>query len=154
MKVAGADVLTDHLGIYLRSGGVEGHLVDLRALGGYLIQANCLIRHVGRKSGKTYTTPLIYGALGGEIVLCGSKGGADSHPAWYLNLCARPEVEFQIATQAYRGSWREPEGQERERVWRFMGETFPPYLKYQSSTKRTLPLVMLSPVEEIAVFSL
>ena len=152
-RAAAANVLVDHLGTYLRSGGTAGHLMDLRALGGYQLQANCLIRYTGRKSGKPYVTPLIYGALAGEVVLCGSKGGADSHPAWYLNLTANPQVEFQIATQAYRGTWREPEGEERARVWDFMVDTFPPYATYQSSTKRTLPLIMLKPTEAISAFS-
>ena len=36
---------------------------------------HCLIKYVGRKSGQTYIKPLIYGNVGGEIVIVASKGG-------------------------------------------------------------------------------
>ena len=61
-------------------------------------------------------------------------------------------MRFQIATQAYRASWREPAGVEREKVWEFMQGIFPPYTKYQASTQRVLPLVMLRPIEPVEIF--
>ncbi len=137
---------------YLRSGGAIGHLADLSAVGGRAIGAHCLVKYVGRKSGKTFITPLCYGLVAGEIVIVASKGGADHHPDWYLNLIARPEVEFQVATQAWRGSWREPEGAERQKVWDHMVDNFPFYAKYQTSTSRAIPLVMMTAAEEIPVF--
>jgi deazaflavin-dependent oxidoreductase (nitroreductase family) len=86
------------------------------------------------------------------VVIVASKGGADHHPAWYLNLHDSPTVEFQIATQAFRATWREPEGDERDKVWSFVVDNFPPYAAYQASTERQIPLVMLKAVEPIAVF--
>ena len=77
-------------------------------------------------------------------MIVASKGGADQHPAWYLNIKGRKELCFQIATQAFRGTWREPQGAERAKVWEFIVGIFPPYLKYQASTCREIPLVMLS----------
>jgi deazaflavin-dependent oxidoreductase (nitroreductase family) len=146
------DWKTAHLDMYLRSKGAEGHIMDLRDIGGHRFTTNCLIRYVGRKSGKTIITPLIYGDMSGAVVICASKGGADHHPAWYLNLVAGKEVCFQIATQAYRATWREPAGAEREKVWEFMQGVFPPYTAYQASTKRQLPLVMMSPIEPVEIF--
>src|SRR3712207_7316285 len=55
----------------------------------------------------------------------------------YLNLRAAPELDFQVATQAFRATWREPEGEERHKVWDFMARAFPPYLKYQKDRKST-----------------
>lgn len=147
------DWKTKHLDMYLESGGAEGHIMDLRDIGGHRFTTNALIRYVGRKSGNTIITPLIYGDMGGEVVICASKGGADEHPAWYLNIRASKEIAFQVATQAYRATWREPEiGAERAKVWEFMQGVFPPYTAYQASTKRRLPLVMLAAVEPIDVF--
>jgi len=142
----------DHLGVYLRSGGAEGHIVDVSDIGGHKFTTTLLLRVAGRKSGKTRTNPLIYGDMGGEVVIVASKGGADHHPAWYLNIKDSKELCFQIATQAFRGTWREPQGAERAEVWDFMVGIFPPYKQYQASTRREIPLVMLGAVEPIDRF--
>jgi len=49
-------------------------------------------------------------------VIVASKGGAHEHPAWYLNIAASSTLEVQVATQAFRATWREPEPSERQRV--------------------------------------
>jgi deazaflavin-dependent oxidoreductase (nitroreductase family) len=146
------DFMTEHREAYLRSGGAQGHILDISAVGGHSFTTHCMIKYTGRKSGKTFITPLIYGDIGGEVVIVASKGGADEHPAWYLNIRDSDHVEFQIATQAFRGTWREPEGEEREKVWRFMVDAFPSYATYQASTERRIPLVMMKAVEPIPVF--
>lgn len=153
IRDARKDWVVDHRETYLRSGGARGHIMDLTAVGGHPFTTHCLIKYRGRKSGKTFITPLCYGDIGGEVVIVGSKGGADHHPDWYLNLRQADQVEFQIATQAFRGTWREPEGAEREKVWNFIIDNFPPYATYQASTERQLPLVMMKAVEEIEVFN-
>lgn len=146
------DWVAEHRLSYLRSGGVEGHIMDITAVGGRSFATHCLIKYIGRKSGKVFITPLCYADIGGELVICASKGGADHHPEWYLNLIARPEVEFQIATQAFRGTWREPEDSEREKIWNFFIDCHPFYANYQASTERLLPLVLMKAVEPIPVF--
>lgn len=143
----------EHLDMYLSSGGAQGHIMDITAVGGHAFTTHCLIRFKGRKSGKTLITPLIYGDMGGEVVIVGSKGGADEHPNWYLNVISNPEVDFQIATQAFRATWRQPTGDERAKVWDFMTGIFPSYKDYQASTSREIPLVMMKAVEPIAVFT-
>ncbi len=136
----------EHLSLYLGSGGAQGHIVDVSDIGGHKFTTTLLLQYVGRKSGKTMITPLIYGDIGGEVVIVASKGGADHHPAWYLNVADSKELSFQIATQAFRASWREPKGAERAKVWDFMVGVFPPYKTYQASTQREIPLVMMSPI--------
>jgi deazaflavin-dependent oxidoreductase (nitroreductase family) len=138
--------------MYLRSGGTQGHIMDITAVGGHAFATHCMIKYRGRKSRKTFITALCYGDIGGEVVICASKGGADDHPDWYLNLVASKEVEFQVATQAFRATWREPEGAEREKIWGFMQDNFPFYTTYQASTKRVLPLVMMKAIEPIPAF--
>jgi deazaflavin-dependent oxidoreductase (nitroreductase family) len=108
---------------------------------------------VGRKSAKVHVRPLIYGIVGGEIVIVASKGGADTHPGWYLNVLASDTIGVQIATQAFEATWREPESEERHQVWAYMAHLYPPYLTYQQSTSRQIPLVMLTPVRPTDVFS-
>ena len=153
IRDARKDWMTQHREMYLRSGGAEGHIMDLTAVGAHTFGTHCLIKYRGRKSGKIFITPLCYGDIGGEVVIVASKGGADNHPAWYLNIRDMAEIEFQIATQAFRATWREPEGAEREKVWNFMVDCYPFYANYQASTERQLPLVMMKPVEAIDVFT-
>ena len=146
------DWVAEHREMYLASGGTEGHIMDIRPVGGPYLGTHLLIRYRGRKSGKTFITGLCYGAIGGEAVVVGSKGGADTHPEWYLNIKAAETIDFQIATQAFRATWREPAGTEREAVWDFMVKCFPFYAQYQASTERQLPLIMMQAVEPIEVF--
>ena len=152
MFESGAQWLKQHRETYLRSGGAEGHIIDLSANGGRPFATHCLLRYVGRKSGKTYINPVLYGVFGGEIVVVGSKAGADHHPSWFVNITARDGVDFQIATQAFRGTWRQAEGEERARIWNFMLGNHPPFADYQKSTSRQIPILLLKASEQIPVF--
>lgn len=146
------DWITEHREMYLQSGGAKGHIMDVTEVGGRNFATHCMIKYTGRKSGKVFITPLCYASIGGEVVICASKGGADEHPAWYLNVRETELVDFQVATQAFRGTWREPVGDEREKIWNFMVECHPFYANYQVTTDRVIPIVMLKAVEEIPVF--
>jgi deazaflavin-dependent oxidoreductase (nitroreductase family) len=141
-----------HLHRYLQSGGTEGHFYDFGPINDEGYQPICLIKHVGRKTGRTLILPLIYGIVAGEIVIVASKGGSPTHPAWYLNVAAAGEVEVQVATQAFRATWREPAEAERQRIWDQMVAIYPPYAKYQESTDRLIPLVLMKPIAAISVF--
>jgi deazaflavin-dependent oxidoreductase (nitroreductase family) len=143
----------EHRKLYLRSGGTRGHIMDLTGAGGHAFGTNCLIRYKGRKSGKTMIQGLSYADIGGEVVICASKGGADDSPHWYHNILASETVDFQIATQAFRADWREPAGAEREKVWAFMVDCHPFYAVYQTRTARIIPLVMMKAIEPVPVFS-
>lgn len=153
MFASGMAWLEQHRQSYLRSGGAEGHIIDLSSNGGRAFATHCLLRYVGRKSGKTYINPVLYGVFGGEVVVVASKGGADHHPAWYLNVTAGNNVEFQIATQAFSGIWRQPEGEERDGIWDFMVGLHPPFASYQRSTSRRIPIALLTATGQLPVFT-
>ncbi len=89
------DWMTEHLAMYLESGGARGHIVDLSSVGGRELTTHCLIKYTGRKSGKSYVKPLIYGNVGGEVVVVASKGGrrhppgvVSEHPGQRDHRCA------------------------------------------------------------------
>jgi deazaflavin-dependent oxidoreductase (nitroreductase family) len=142
----------EHHRLYMSTGGARGHIMDVTDIGGHRFTTMLLLRTVGRKSGQSRITPLIYGDIGGEVVVVGSKGGAPTHPAWYLNIKDSETVDFQVATEAFRATWREPAGDERAAVWAFMEKVFPPYADYQAGTDRQIPLIMLSAKEPIEAF--
>jgi deazaflavin-dependent oxidoreductase (nitroreductase family) len=153
IRAARTDWASEHLQTYLTSGGTKGHILDLSSVGGHEITTHCLIKCVGRRSGTVYVKPLIYGNVGGEIVIVASKGGADDHPKWYLNIRESETIGVQIATQAFEASWREPEYEERHQVWSYMTHLYPPYLGYQTLTTRRIPVVMLKAIRPIEVFT-
>jgi proline iminopeptidase len=126
----------EHLQRYLETDGEEGH----DWLKGSTI---LLLTTRGRKTGKQHTMPLIYGLDGDNPVIVASKGGADEHPGWYLNLSKTPDVEVQIRGERFRARARTAEGAERERLWRLMNEIWPDYDKYQQKTEREIPVVVL-----------
>ena len=104
----------------------------------------CLVlTTTGRRSGEKRTSPLFYGTAGDAYVLIGSKGGADTHPAWYLNLRANPTAEVQVGREQFTVRAREATGKEREQLFEQMAQMAPPYRDYQRKTKRELPVVVL-----------
>lgn len=144
---------SNHRAMYIASGGTKGHVMDCAFLGGYRFQPQVLIRVQGRKSGRTVITPLGYARFGGEVLVGASLGGADHHPQWYLNLSAGSPLAFQIATQAFNATWREPEGEELVRAWAAIQDQNPPFREYPNATARKIPLVLMQALDEIEVFT-
>ncbi len=145
--VVGAPGWTEtHLAAYLKTDGAEGWLVEFPIPGGP-VEIPCLIlKTTGRRSGEAKMIPLIYGEDAGRFVIIASKGGAQEHPAWYLNLDAKPEVEFQVKDKKYRGLARTVQDpDERKRLYAMMGAMFSPYIDYQAMTEREIPVVVLEP---------
>lgn len=102
-----------------------------------------ILTFTGRKSGKEYSTPLIFGRDGENHVVVASQGGRPKHPDWYLNLVVHPEVGVQVKADKFRARARTAEGEERERLWRQMNEIWPHYDEYQAKTERVIPVVVL-----------
>lgn len=138
------DWIGDHLKTYRDSGGREGHLFDARFAGGGAAVPTLLLTTRGRHSGALHTMPLIYGEVGREYVIIGSKGGALTQPAWYHNLCAEPRVELQVATDIFAATARTATGAERAQLWQHMVALYPPFADYQAKTTREIPVVVLS----------
>lgn len=138
-----------HIELYLKTDGAEGHEVDFGRPGEPLVHC-LLLQTTGRKSHAAKTTPLIYGKDGNAFVIVASRGGAPTHPAWFLNLRDQPEVRFQVGNKKYRGTARIAAGAERTRLYQMMTGLFPPYRDYQAKTTREIPVVVLEPKEELA----
>ena len=137
--------VADHVRNYIASGGTEGHIVDFTDIGGYPFSPTLLLRTKGRKSGETRITAVNYGLIDGGVAIIASKGGSDTHPAWYLNMQGHDTVDFQIGTQAFRARWRELEGDERADVWAYMEWVYRPFRDYQAQAQRVIPLLFLQP---------
>jgi F420H(2)-dependent quinone reductase len=104
-----------------------------------------LLNTVGRKSGKKRSTPLLYVMDGDDFVIIASKGGTPTHPAWYLNLMANPDVTVEVGDREVRVRAEEVSGGEKTRLWQKMVEMYPTYDDYQTKTEREIPLLVLHP---------
>jgi len=122
--------------LYRRSGGRLGNKVKGAPV--------LLLDHVGRKSGKPRTTPLLYLEHGADLVIVGSRGGSDAMPAWFLNLMANPATTVQVGSERRSVEAREAGEEERQSLWPRLVEMYPEYDAYQRRTDRRIPVVILS----------
>lgn len=125
----------EHIRRYRETDGEVGYLWN---------GAPCLIlTTTGRRTGEPRDTALICNFDGDRPVIVASRGGAPTHPQWYLNLAANPHVQVQVKGERFAARARTVEGAERERLWALMCEVWPNYEQYQSRTSRVIPVVVL-----------
>jgi deazaflavin-dependent oxidoreductase (nitroreductase family) len=86
----------------------------------------------------------MYQQDGDGWVVIASNGGSDRHPAWWLNLRARPEGTVQIGSETFPVAAARTSGAERERLWRKMVDAYPGYDAYLTKTRRKMPVVLLT----------
>src|SRR5581483_2932998 len=122
----------EHVRRYIETDGAEGHdWQDTVVL---------LLSTKGRRSGEWRTTPLIYQPYGDAFLVVASKGGAEEHPLWYLNLTADPEVKVQVKGDKFTARARTATPEEKLDMWRTMTKTWPAYDDYQKKTPREIPV--------------
>ncbi len=138
--------IEEHVRLYLEDPD-QAHYWDSTPFGGPGILPTLLLITTGRKSGQTRMLPLIYGKAGDAYVIVASKGGAPSHPAWYLNLADQPVCQIQVGRDRSDVKARTSSGDEREKLWPLMTDIYPPYDDYQAiSEGRQIPVVVLDPI--------
>ena len=125
----------EHVRRYLQTDGAEGH--DWQGT------TVLILTTTGRRSGEARSTPLIYGKRGDDHVVVASKGGAEEHPDWYLNLAAQPDVTVQVRGDRFKARAHAATAEEKPGLWRMMTERWPAYDEYQRKTKREIPVVVL-----------
>src|SRR6204780_2337378 len=139
------DWISDHLARYLATDGADGYLWDASLGGGQGLIPTLLLTTVGRRSGRALTMPLIFGRSGPDYVVVASKGGAPTHPAWYLNLQSNPEVRVQVKGEKFAAHAHTADPAERATLWPLMVQIYGPYALYQTKTDRQIPVVVLKP---------
>ncbi len=102
---------------------------------------------IGRKSGQPRSVMLTSPWQEGDtVVIVASRGGDDTHPAWFLNLEADPQVEVSL-----KGGPKQPmlatvaDADERARLWPLLTKDHKNYAGYQTKTDREIPVVLLEP---------
>jgi deazaflavin-dependent oxidoreductase (nitroreductase family) len=125
----------EHVKRYLETDGAEGHEWQGTSV--------LILTTTGRRSGEERSTPLIYGKHGDDYLVVASKGGAEDHPAWYLNLSDQPEVTVQVRGDRFKAHARDASPDEKPELWAIMTGQWPAYDEYQQKTSREIPVVVL-----------
>ena len=105
-----------------------------------------LVHHRGRSSGKEYVNPMVYlpdEAAPDTIYVFASKGGAPTHPDWYRNLVAHPDVTVEVTGDTYPAKAVPLPGEERDRVFASIAERYPFFADHQAKVARRIPVVAL-----------
>lgn len=105
-----------------------------------------LLTTTGAKSGQPRIAPLIYVTDGDRMVIMASKGGAPTHPDWYHNIVANPEVTVEVGTEAFPARAEIAAEPERTRLVDAVAEIWPPLRQYEQNTERTMPVITLTRV--------
>ena len=114
-------------------------------VGGYFKGSTLLLLHTtGAKSGLPRLNPLVCRKDGDDLVIIASKAGAPSHPDWYYNLKAHPNVEVEYGAEKF---WvvativNEPE---RSQLYAKAAAELREYAEYEQKTTRVIPVVKLA----------
>ena len=133
-----ADYVREQVETYERTGGAEGNTMRGRPI--------VILTTIGAKTGKIRKTPLMRVEHDGKYAVVASKGGAPTHPVWYHNIKAHPEVKLQDGPTPQDMIAHEATGEEKKEWWERAVAAWPDYAEYQKKTDREIPLFVLEPV--------
>ncbi len=121
----------------------------MRATGGRLGMGigmpTALLETRGAKSGAVRRNVVIYFHDGDRVTIVASKLGYPTHPGWFHNLQADPDVTF--GGLPMRATVVGDEA-ERRRLWGLADRVFAPYAAYRreaAKANRTIPIVQFTP---------
>ena len=103
-----------------------------------------LLTTKGRKTGRPHVTPLNFTRDGDRIAVIASKGGSTTHPDWYLNLVANPDVTVEDGGEKFRALAKVTEEPERTRLYDKQAKAMTFFEGYRRKVKsRQIPVVVL-----------
>jgi len=124
---------------------IEEFRANKGQVGGHFENMTLLLLHTtGAKSGEPRLNPVAYLADGDRYVIIASKGGAPTHPAWYHNIVAYPELTIEVGSekfQAHAEVVREPE---RTELYGKVATEYPGFAEYEKKTTRVIPVIVLT----------
>jgi deazaflavin-dependent oxidoreductase (nitroreductase family) len=114
-------------------------------VGGGFAGAPLLLLHTrGRRSGQDRVHPMMYLPDGDRLLVFASKGGAPTHPEWYLNLVANPDVTVEVGTETFPAQATVLAGEERDRFYAEQARRYPGFAEYERNTTRVIPVVAIT----------
>jgi len=114
-------------------------------LGGWFEGAPILLIHTfGRRTGKLRVNPVMYLKDDERYLVFASKGGADTHPDWFLNLVAHPDIQMELGDDTIDVHAEEITGPEHDVLYKRQATLYPRFGEYQRKTKRIIPVIALT----------
>jgi deazaflavin-dependent oxidoreductase (nitroreductase family) len=124
----------------------EGVIAEFRANRGTIRSRKhpvILLTTLGVRSGLPHVTPLNFTRDGDRLAVIASKGGSATHPDWYHNLLANPEVTIEHGEETFQARARTADEPERTRLFDQQARAMPFFEGYRRRVKaRQIPVVV------------
>jgi deazaflavin-dependent oxidoreductase (nitroreductase family) len=105
-----------------------------------------LLTTTGARSGQARLSPLAYIMDGDRYVVVASKGGSPTHPDWYHNIAANPDVTVEVGTEKFSARAEIAVEPERTRLFNAAVEVYPQLGEHERNAGRIIPIITLSRV--------
>ncbi len=111
-----------------------------------------LIHHIGARSGIERVTPVACSPQGeGRFAIWAANGGSPTHPTWYYNLKAHPEITVEVGALTFTVLAEELGGTARAELWPKLVAEWPKPVAgspdlgaAQAGTTRQFPVFLLT----------
>jgi F420H(2)-dependent quinone reductase len=134
-----SDRVREQVSLYEATDGRDGGALEDRPV--------VILTTVGAKTGNIRKNPVMRIKEGDVYVAVASNAGATSHPAWYRNIVAHPELSLQDGATVHRVRAREVHGDEKARWWKVAERDWPHFPAYRAKAgDREIPVMLLGPV--------
>lgn len=100
---------------------------------------------VGRRTGTPYRFELACAPYGDGWAIAASNFGQDREPQWAKNLRATDLAAVTVRGREIPVTVRQPSAEERPAVWSALVASWPLFATYQTRTRRTIAVFVLTP---------
>lgn len=114
-------------------------------MGGFFAGKPVLILHnTGARTGKLRLNPLVYATHDQGYVVAATKGGAPTHPDWFFNVRANPDVTVEVGTEKFPAKATIVEGgPHRDELYAKLVAIMDQFAQYETRTDRRIPVIVL-----------
>ncbi|MFU8945515.1 nitroreductase/quinone reductase family protein [Mycetocola zhadangensis] len=112
-------------------------------------QVLVILRTIGLRSGQEREIPVCVREDGEDLIVVASAGGQPTHPQWYPNVVARPDITVEYLGETFRArATTERNTPERDRLFGLLSEEVTGLYEYQDRCRdhRQIPVVRLQRV--------
>jgi deazaflavin-dependent oxidoreductase (nitroreductase family) len=126
----------------------ESVMAELRAHSGRTATGQVLVilTITGAKTGRRLDKPVCVREDGPDLIVAASAGGQPSHPLWYRNLIAHPDLTVEYLGQSFPAvAGTVPNSPDRDRLFQLMSEEITGLYDYQDKCRdtRQIPIIRL-----------
>lgn len=127
-------------------------IAEFRANGGKVAMFGdnplVILHTIGAKSGAVREIPLVAHYEGDEVTVFASKGGAPTHPDWYYNLLAHPEIDVEAPDGTYRARIEQLPADRAAAKLQAQAQLMPQFAEYVvSAAPRVIPAFSITRID-------